>query len=646
MSSDATASAQPMSRDSRVNLPLSLDADYALVRDLGHGGEADLLLARRRADGVQVVVRRYRQVDSALDEAVLTQLAAADRRYMIGLLGWGREARAAWEILEYAPHGSLGDLVATDRAPWPTSRVEDVLVQVTDALQYAHGLNMVHRDVKPPNILVRSTTPLDLVLTDFGLARILTATKEMRTASRTPAYAAPEAAAGTVSRALDWWSLGIIMVELLTGRNPFQRSDGSWLSDAQIWSELSTRSPNIEAVDDPRWQLLCQGLLTRDPEFRWGGVEVTQWRAGEYPAVRGERSSQLVPWPDPGPAPRPAGSGRAFVFTGRAYSDPVALAAAFRRDWTAALRVLGGDRRNTPPFFALREWLQEQGLDTAVRVMDAPGGPNRLLAQLLLQLDPGGPTEFQGKLVETRGLGELIMAVDGRNQATAIIDAIYREGILTVYDGRPNCAGFALLDDRWHYMVDVLERNLPPAAVLAPALIGGGELVIARARLLGAALAPAGTRPFAAEAAVAAGDQNALSQRWFYDLSQRWSHYLAAATPDPVLAAAYDEVLIILRPHAVELAAYQRAQQQWWDEERDRVRRDHRRHQVDRISGVLSFVLGWVAFSPGLGLFTGIGAIYFSIRARRNPPAGCLATAGLLLGIFGLISQLFALGRL
>src|SRR5205823_4343599 len=158
---------------------------------------------------------------------------------------------------------------------------------------------------KPGNILVRAEHPVDLVLADFGLATFLAGTREMRrTSSRTSAYAAPEAATGEASRALDWWSLGIVLVELLTGTHPFQRPDGTWMDDVMIVRELTVHDIDLSAVPDERWRLLCRGLLTRAPEQRWGPRETASWRQGGSPRVVEARH------------------GPAYVFAGAAYDDP------------------------------------------------------------------------------------------------------------------------------------------------------------------------------------------------------------------------------------------------------------------------------------------------------------------------------------
>ena len=87
---------------------------------------------------------------------------------------------------------------APSRAPWmsSTDQVRDIYDQLASAITYANSLGMVHRDIKPGNILIRNLHPLDLVLADFGLTKFIAATHQMGTTSRTSAYAPPEAIGG------------------------------------------------------------------------------------------------------------------------------------------------------------------------------------------------------------------------------------------------------------------------------------------------------------------------------------------------------------------------------------------------------------------------------------------------------------------
>jgi len=120
--------------------------------------------------------------------------------------------------------GSLADLLVERKGKLTDTQLRSVIEQVTADLEYIHGLQpkIVHRDIKPDNILMRTRTPLKFVLTDFGISSIVEhGSRVASSVSKTTFYAAPEAGAGDISAGLDWWSLGMIVAEAAGGRRPF-----------------------------------------------------------------------------------------------------------------------------------------------------------------------------------------------------------------------------------------------------------------------------------------------------------------------------------------------------------------------------------------------------------------------------------------
>jgi len=145
--------------------------------------------------------------------------------------------------------------------------------------------------------------------------------------SRTLAYAAPESLSGQVSPARDWWSLGMIARELLTGRPPFLG-----MSETAVVDHLATRAIDNDDLADPRLQLLCQGLLTRDPRRRW---ERTRSPPGGAAAAR--------PWPRTSPDSSRRG-GPGLPFQGQRYTDRHELARALIGNWDAGARYFFSGR--------------------------------------------------------------------------------------------------------------------------------------------------------------------------------------------------------------------------------------------------------------------------------------------------------------
>jgi hypothetical protein len=255
-------------------LPSALAEKFRIVEVLPAGGaEAEIMVLAGLGSGVKVIAKLYRPGLLPKSE-VLERVSRAAFRHVVHLIAWGESDGVGYEVMEYCAHGSLRGLVQD--GPLPRDRLRDILVELAEALAALHELGVIHRDLKPENVLVRRIDPLDLVLTDFGIASINEATQVFTSLARSVRYGAPETLAGVLDRAADWWSLGMILAELVAGRHPF---DG--LSDAVVTHRLVTGTLDLADIDDPDWRKLCRGLLLRDPKRRWGMDEIRRWLAGD-----------------------------------------------------------------------------------------------------------------------------------------------------------------------------------------------------------------------------------------------------------------------------------------------------------------------------------------------------------------------------
>ena len=146
--------------------------------------------------------------------------------------------------MEYVPGGTLRQRLERDGA-LPPAQALDIALELADALARAHHLGVIHRDLKPENVLLAADgTPR---LTDFGLAFDAAATRltQQGTLLGTLAYLSPEAVRGEEAGAAgDVWALGVMLLEMVTGRHPFMRASGG----ATLLAILAAELPPLDGV--------------------------------------------------------------------------------------------------------------------------------------------------------------------------------------------------------------------------------------------------------------------------------------------------------------------------------------------------------------------------------------------------------------
>jgi len=236
-----------------------------LARD--QGAESDLYLVRS-PDGQKCVLKLYR---SGMQPATAVNEMNLHHRRIVSPLLTGTWNGRPYEIAPFFERGSLAHLIQRD-GPLKLSSAELILRQLVEGLTALHHAGIQHRDLKPSNILIESETPLEVVLTDFGSSALATMTllTQVRT---TLAYAAPETLTGMYSRASDYWSLGIVLIEILTGQNPLQWFGSSKIASYQI---VQGKVPIPDALP-ANWQRLLKGLLERDHYKRWDDARILRW---------------------------------------------------------------------------------------------------------------------------------------------------------------------------------------------------------------------------------------------------------------------------------------------------------------------------------------------------------------------------------
>ncbi|HEY7123138.1 MAG TPA: serine/threonine-protein kinase [Ktedonobacterales bacterium] len=244
---------------------------YRLIRLLGSGGFAEVYLADHIYLGTQAAIKvlSAQLVSDQEREHFLTEartIARLTHPHIVRVLDFGVEADVPYLALEYAPHGSLRQHMHRGQ-PQPLERLLPYIKQMAEALHHAHQQKLVHRDVKPENILLGRNN--EALLSDFGLATIAKTSSQHsdQPLSGTIIYMAPEQLQGRPRPASDQYALGIITYEWLTGDWPFQ---GSFLEIAsQHMFALPIPLREKTPVLSPAIEEVVLTALAKDPKERF-----------------------------------------------------------------------------------------------------------------------------------------------------------------------------------------------------------------------------------------------------------------------------------------------------------------------------------------------------------------------------------------
>jgi eukaryotic-like serine/threonine-protein kinase len=253
---------------------------YHILEQIGEGGMAIVYKAfdTRLESEVAIKVIRTDQLAPAILERALKRfereakaLARLTHANIVNVTDYGEEEGLPFLAMPYLPGGTLKEKLRNEgKANWQDAA--RLLLPVAKALAYAHEEEMIHRDVKPANILI--TRSGDPMLTDFGIAKIIgeEATMDLtgtRATVGTPEYMAPEqVTAKTVDHRADIYALGVVLYEMVTGRKPFQ-ADTPMAVLVKLSSEPLPRPTEFTPKLPQAVEQVLLKALAKDPNNRY-----------------------------------------------------------------------------------------------------------------------------------------------------------------------------------------------------------------------------------------------------------------------------------------------------------------------------------------------------------------------------------------
>lgn len=248
---------------------------YHVLEKLGEGGMATVFKAfdtrLEREVAVKVILSSGQQSQEFIRrfEREAKALAKLSHANIIKVLDYGDHDGTPYLVMEYTPGGTLKEKLG---APMPWQEAAKLLIPIASALQYAHGHKIIHRDVKPANILI--TESGDPMLSDFGIAKVLETDKSWDLTGTgvgigTPEYMAPEQGMGKkIDHRADIYALGIVLFEMLAGRTPFRADTPLAVLIKQINDPLPRPRDLIGSIPEPVEHVIIKALA-KSPQDRF-----------------------------------------------------------------------------------------------------------------------------------------------------------------------------------------------------------------------------------------------------------------------------------------------------------------------------------------------------------------------------------------
>jgi len=292
-----------------ARLQAALGDAYLLERELGGGGMSRLFVATERSLNRKVVIKVLppelaSEVSAARFKKEIEVAAQMQHPHIVPILAAGSDDDLLWYVMPYVQGESLRHRLK-ESGKLPVREAVRILIEVADALAFAHRKGIVHRDIKPENLLLEEG---HAVLADFGVARAIFAARAASTVDGgnltgtgmsvgTPTYMSPEQAAGetNVDARADIYALGLVGYEMLAGQHPFGKSGSV---QGMIVAHLTEPAPPVakrRADTPPAVNAAIARALAKQPDERFQTAEGFRDALDAAPtSARGSRTTMLA----------------------------------------------------------------------------------------------------------------------------------------------------------------------------------------------------------------------------------------------------------------------------------------------------------------------------------------------------------------
>ena len=280
-----------------------IDGRYRVLSRLGAGGMADVFCAEDQQLGRKVAVkllhRRFAEDPGFVERFRREAQAAAGLQHpnVVGVYDRGSYDDTYYIAMEYLPGRSLKQLIRQE-APLDSVRAIDITIQILKAARFAHRRGVIHRDLKPHNVIIDDSDHAKV--TDFGIARAgASDMTETGSIMGTAQYLSPEQAQGhAVSAASDLYSVGVVLYEMLTGRVPFDGESAVTIALKHVSESPPPPSVLIPAIP-PELEQVVLWSLNKNPADRPADADqfitvLEQVKAQILSGARGERTASFA----------------------------------------------------------------------------------------------------------------------------------------------------------------------------------------------------------------------------------------------------------------------------------------------------------------------------------------------------------------